>query len=228
MAKVATERQWHHTLAGQASVILAAPRADVSYVGADQQEHRAIQPNDTHDGASSDVEGRGRRTTVAHLQRECAKLQDCTRLRSLEATLRQQGNWAQLGRLKELRHPEVSRKWLWHLNPREGAVLTEADYVVNIQKRLGAWILPGAVPCRLCGEPLDPQLEHSEVCALAEATKGHYACVRALVGGFRLADSAVTTEPRGLTDTQARPADIFTAAAVPGRSAALDACIASP
>lgn len=56
MAKVATERQWHDTLAGQASVIAGAPRADVSYVGADQQEH-AMQSNDTHDGGSSDVEG---------------------------------------------------------------------------------------------------------------------------------------------------------------------------
>ena len=42
------------------------------------------------------------------------------------------------------------------------------------------------------------------------------------------ADSAVTTEPRGFTSTQARPADAFTSAAVPGRSAALDVCVASP
>ena len=52
--------------------------------------------------------------------------------------------------------------------------------------------------------------------------------VLAVVDGLRVADPAVTTEPRGLTSTQARPADIFTSAAVPGRSAALDVCIASP
>jgi len=52
--------------------------------------------------------------------------------------------------------------------------------------------------------------------------------VRAVVAGLRVADPAVTTEPRGLTSTQARPADIFTSAAVPGRRAALDDCIASP
>ena len=52
--------------------------------------------------------------------------------------------------------------------------------------------------------------------------------VRAVVEGLRLADSGVTTEPQGLTTTQSRPADILTNAAVPGRSAALDVCIASP
>ena len=66
------------------------------------------------------------------------------------------------------------------------------------------------------------------MCATAEATQGHYACVRAVVNGIRLADPGVTTEPQGLTSTQARPADILTVAAVPRRSAALDVCIASP
>ena len=45
---------------------------------------------------------------------------------------------------------------------------------------------------------------------------------------MRLADPSVTTEPRGLTTRTSRPADIFTYAAVPGRGAALDVCIASP
>ena len=44
---------------------------------------------------------------------------------------------------------------------------------------------------------------------------------------LRLADAGITTEPRGLTDTQSRPANLFTTAAVPGRSAALDVCVAS-
>ena len=42
-----------------------------------------------------------------------------------------------------------------------------------------------------------------------------------------LEDPGITTEPRGLTETQSRPADHFTTAAVQGRSAALDACVAS-
>ena len=163
-----------------------------------------------------------------HLQKELTKLVDCTQLRSLEATLRRQGSWDQLERLQELRHPGVSHRWLWHLDARSGAVLAEPDYVVSVQKRLGARVYEGCSCCRLCGSPLDPQLEHSETCATAAATRGHYACVRALVEGFRLADPGVSTEPRGLTDTAARPADILTAAAIPGRSAALDVCVASP
>ena len=86
----------------------------------------------------------------------------------------------------------------------------------------------GGGPCRLCGAHLDAQLEHAETCCTAEATRGHYACVRAIVDGLRLADPAVTTEPRGLTTQTSRPADILTSAAVPGRSAALDVCVASP
>jgi hypothetical protein len=82
--------------------------------------------------------------------------------------------------------------------------------------------------CRLCQAYLDPQMEHCETCSIGEATRGHYACVRAVVAGLRAADATVTTEPQGLTDTQARPADILTHAAVPGRCAALDLCIASP
>ena len=54
----------------------------------------------------------------------------------------------------------------------------------------------------------------------AEASRGHYACVHALLGGLRLADPGITAEPRGLTEAQSGPADLFTTAAVPGRSAA--------
>jgi hypothetical protein len=149
-------------------------------------------------------------------------------LRRLEAALRRTCQWSQLKRLKELRHKEVSHAWLWHLNALEGSVMAEADYVVGVQKRLGAKILTTDCTCRVCGKHLDACVSHSETCAIGEATRGHYAVVRAVVDGLKVADSAVTTEPRGLTSTQARPADIFTSAAVPGRSAALDVCIASP
>ena len=224
--KDAAEEQWRQIVNGQGSAGLRAPHADASYASDD--DHHVNPLGSTQDGGSSDVEGTGRRLTVAHVQKELARLRDCTRLRALEVVLRRQGNWPQLERLKELRHPEVSHKWLWHLDASDGAVLTQADYVANVQKRLGARILGGVMQCRLCGAPLDLQLEHAEVCATAEATRGHYACVRAIVQGLRLADPAVTTEPRGLSSTQARPADILTVAAVPGRSAALDVCIASP
>ena len=61
---------------------------------------------------------------------------------------------------------------------------------------------------------LDPQLEHAETCSTAEATREHHACVHASVCGMKLADPGIT-------------ADILTAAAVTGRSAALGVCVAS-
>ena len=74
---------------------------------------------------------------------------------------------------------------------------------------------------------LDPQLEHAETCSTAEATRRHHASVHAAVCGMKLAELAITTEPRGLTASQSRHADILTTAAVPGRSAAQDVCVAS-
>ena len=128
-------------------------------------------------------------TTAIHLQKELFSLQDRSRLRQLEATLEIQGNWPQLERVRELQHKEVSHKWISHLDTRNGAVLAAADFVLNVQKRLGACMHASGLSCRLCGRHLDPQVEHSETCSVAEATKGHYACVRALDNGFRLADS---------------------------------------
>ena len=82
--------------------------------------------------------------------------------------------------------------------------------------------------CRLCGSFLDPQVEHGELCRTIEATLEHYACVHAVFGGVRLADPGITTEPRGLTEAPSRTVDLFTAAAVPGRSAGLDVCVWPP
>ena len=169
-----------------------------------REDFRATAAQEAEAEAEEEArEFNGRRVTAVHLQKELTKLVDCTRLRALEATLRRQGNWDQLERLQELRHPGVSHRWLWHLDTRSGAVLAEADYVVGVQKRLGARVYEGHSCCRLCGSPLDPQLEHSETCATAAATRGHHACVRALVEGFRLADPGVLTEPRGPTDKAA-------------------------
>eukprot|EP00973_Karenia_brevis_P011885 1613880-Karenia_brevis.AAC.1 len=82
---------------------------------------------------------------------------------------------------------------------------------------MGATIVETEMTCRQCGQQLDPELNHSECCACAESTKGHYAVVRALVDGLKLADSGVVTEPPGLTCTSMRPADVLTNAALPGR-----------
>ena len=224
-ARRAAEEQWAQIVAGSARAP-QAPVADTAYIGED--DHHVPGPAPHHEDGEADVESNGRSITVPHLQRELCKLQDCCRLRALEGKLRLQSNWPQLEALKDLRHPEVSHKWLWHLDTRRGSVLAPCDYVVDVQRRLGARLIQGEMSCRLCGAPLDPQLVHSECCDTAGATRGHYAVVRPLLDGLKLADPAATTEPRGLTTTQSRPADVLTTAAVPGRSAALDVCVASP
>ena len=206
----------HGAQAGQAPII---PRAQVE----------TATQSDVHDhGDDEATNGRRGQTTAMHLQQEFCSLRDRSRLRNLEHDLASQGNWPQLDRLKDLRHAGMSNKWLCHLDTRCGSVLAAPDFIINVQKRLGAASHASALMCRLCGVQLDPQLEHSETCSAAEATKGHYACVRALLSGIRLADPSATTEPRGLTSSTSRPADILTQAAVPGRSAALDVCVASP
>ena len=226
-AETAAEERWARTASGEHGPQTKAPRADLDYAGEDEADSGRQSVAEDNDGGDGDTEGTGRILSGPHLQKELSRLADCTRLRHLEAALRNQCNWAQLARLRELRHPAVSHKWLWHLDSSRGSVLSQADYVLNVQKRLGASIYNGGECCRLCGEPLDEELEHCEACAAAEATRGHYAVVRAMVEGLKVADPGVTTEPRGLTHTQARPADILTTAAVPGRSAALDVCVTS-
>ena len=203
----------------------AAPELSVSFAQGDT--------DDTASRPLAELEedhGRPRRRQLnaAHLQRELSQLADRTRLRALEATLRRQCNWAQLEELSDLRHEQMSHQWVLHLDSKRGSVLNQADYVFNIQKLLGARLQERELTCRLCGAQLDPSLVHGDCCDTAGATRGHYAVVRELVRGLKLADPSTTTEPRGLTATQARPADILTSAAVPGRSAALDVCVASP
>ena len=85
--------------------------------------------------------------TSQHVQRELSKLLDCTNLRTLEAALASTCNWSQLKRLKELRHPETSHAWLWHINPQEGSVMTEVNYVAAVQKRLGAKVIEAECHC---------------------------------------------------------------------------------
>ena len=103
------------------------------------------------------------------------------------------------------------------------SVLTPQDCITNVQNR--AWT--GFFECRLCGSFLDTQQEHRETCNTPEATRGHHACVHVVVCGLQLADLGITTEPRGATEAQPKLANIFTTGAVPGRSTALDVCVAS-
>ena len=130
-----------------------------------------------------------------------------------------------MARIEDLCHTHVTHKWLYHLEACAGSAFTPHDYITNVQKRLGNWANTGFGQCRPCGSFLNYQLGHGETCGTAAATRGHDACVHAVLGGQTLAE--ITTEPKGPTETQSRPADLFTTAAVPGRSAALDVCAAS-
>ena len=47
--------------------------------------------------------------------------------------------------------------------------------------------------CRLCGSFLDSQLEHGDTCSTAEATRGHYACVHAVLGRSAALDVCVAS-----------------------------------
>ena len=104
----AASLQWRTTVGGEVGARPVAPRADATYAGLD--EHHPVPIRTDSDEGSSDAEGAGRRLTAVHLQRELCRLQDCTSLGALEATLAEQGNWPQLDRLRELRHPEVSHR----------------------------------------------------------------------------------------------------------------------
>ena len=109
-----------------------------------------------------------------------------------------------------------------------GKCLAPHEYITNVQKGLDNRTWAGFGQCRLCGFFLDPPLEHAETCSNAEATREHCACVHAVVCGTKQADPGIATEPRGITASQSRPADIFTTAAVSRRSAALDVCVWPP
>ena len=225
-ARQAAAEQWTRAMSGNSAAV-DVPSVNTRFDGdGDDVAHTGSVQSEGDASASTHNSRHG--VTTPKVQKILSRLFDCTKLRALEAQLTRQCNWTQLDRLKDLRHPEVSHKWIRHLDSCRGSVLPQCDYLLAVQKRLGARIYEGDAQCRLCGRSLDPFLEHSECCATAEATRGHYACVRALVRGIRLADPSVTTEPRGLTNTSSRPADILTAAAVPGRSAALDVCVTSP
>ena len=151
-AEHAARQQWEAIQKGHGWLATASPDVDASYDAGD--ELAAAAPHD-QDGDPPESQA----LTAARLQKALCALADCTRLRQLEHTLEQQGQWSQLTRLRELRHPQVSHQWLWHLDPAKGAVLTEVDYVTCVQQRIGARVVDcgDEVPfCRLCDSPLDP------------------------------------------------------------------------
>ena len=170
-----------------------------------------------------------RAINVSHLQKCFSMLMDNTRLRTHLVELSNQDRHTDMRRLQELRHKDVDHSWTDLINPRTGSVLLQDEYITAVQHRLGCSFFTEATRCHLCGEVLDKQAAHASCCARAEATRGHYAVVNVLMNVIRVADPSAATEVAGLatTDPSARPADILTNAAIPGRGAALDVVVAS-
>ncbi len=101
--KAAASEQWQDVVMGRSSNRVRAPGADATYSSPNELTHSSpgLLPEDDD---APDIEAPGRKLTAPHVQKELAKLQDCTRLRALEHTLPEQSSWAQLDRLRELRH----------------------------------------------------------------------------------------------------------------------------
>ena len=123
----------------------------------------------------------------------------------------------------------TNHDWVFMVNPAEGTVMPEIEYVTAIQHRLGYSFMEEPGICKVCQGFLDIQACHATCCATADATRGHYAVVQDLLRVMSTVDTATATEVRGLStiEPSARPADILTYAAIPGRCAALDIVVAS-
>ena len=107
-----------------------------------------------------------------------------TLLRRLKSTLLSKGAWQQLTRIEDLCHTCLLQVAL----PRRrmcGEVSSRRTTTSPTSKNgLATRCGQALVKCRICGSFLDPQLEHEETCSTAEATRGHHACVHAVVVGM--------------------------------------------
>ena len=109
-----------------------------------------------------------------------------------------------------------------------GSVLMPHDFITNVQKRLGNRTWTGFGQCRLCGSFLDTNLNTEKPAAPPKPLRGTAHAFAPSWVDIKIEDPSITTKPRGITATHSRPADLFTAAAVAGRSATVDVCVASP
>ena len=123
---------------------------------------------------------------------------------SLESTLLSKGTWQQVTRIEDLCHTHVSHKRLYHLVACAASVLTPHDYITNVQKRLGNRAWTGFGEFRLCA----PSWTHSwNMTRLAASPKLRGDTMHAFTL-WGVADPGITSEARGLTASQSRPADI--------------------
>ena len=142
-----------------------------------------------HDDDDSEPTFEKKRLSAPQLQAQLSRLSDRTRLRRFKHNSAHQRCMTAITSIEALCHTQLSHNWLGN----------------------------GAYTGRQCGLFQESQLEHGETCSTTEANRGHNACVHAVLGGLKLADTGITTEPRGLKETQPKPADLVT----------LDVCVAS-
>ena len=137
-------------------------------------EHSSSASQDDDDGDSeyASVPHKSRLSAPQH-QAQLSRLCDRTWLRRQKTTLYFKGAWQQVTRIEDLCHMHDSHKC---------AKETPQQSVDGIRSMPLMWITI-----------LDHQLEHGETCSTAEATRGHCACVHAVLGGLKLADPGITT-----------------------------------
>ena len=213
--------QWTHGL--QASGDLDDSQVSVGAARASlhSSHHRSV-PDDQ--GRNIDSQ----RITTPHLQRELHLLVEARAVDQLFLELEETDDRG-ARRLAELLGKETDHGWVWKTDPRLGSRMAESDWALSFRNRHGGDVVdPGSTPCKLCGEILDGAASHAFCFAQGESTRGHYSVVVAVTDGMKLADPALRTEVRGLTESSARPADIYTDGAIPGKQAAVDITIASP
>eukprot|EP00973_Karenia_brevis_P079079 10973482-Karenia_brevis.AAC.1 len=94
--------------------------------------------------ADPDMSGRtitSQQASVAHVQRELGILLDASRLRHFEDKLHEECQWPHLRRMREIRNSGTCHRWLWHINPLEGSIMAEDDYVKAVQRRMCARVI---------------------------------------------------------------------------------------
>eukprot|EP00971_Amphidinium_carterae_P282325 5604959-Amphidinium_carterae.1 len=132
------------------------------------------------------------------------KMRVSSSMQILLSRLEDQDRWDQVARISDLSRPSVAHSWAWHLDERKGSVLSQAEYILAVQ-RLGATIIRRELP----------HLWLEGITRLPGYT------------GIHVVDNSAVTEPVGLTSDTARPADILTCMARLGRQIALDICVCS-
>ncbi|MFM7989947.1 MAG: hypothetical protein ACKPKO_62600, partial [Candidatus Fonsibacter sp.] len=132
-----------------------------------------------------------------------------------------------IDRINELRHPRVYHHWTYHMDHTKGTGPPPDIYRDAIRHRLGCQFLPEAIACHCCGKMRDVQYTHAGCCATAEATRGHYAVVRAITAVAKTTDTNTTREEHCGDNQRLRPGYVITNAIIDGRRVAVDAGVTS-